>query len=226
MRKVIDYIINTIGTIDDLIEKYDNMINKSEKKILLQYELDTIKNLNIYSLNEIVKVIDNRGKTPPLVNNSNGHPIIEVAQLAGENMIIDSNSFEKYVSDETYSSFFRNGHLLKKDVLISTVGTIGVAAYNFEDGLSIAQNVVALRSDYSYYIYCYLINKKKEILNLDIGGVQPSIKIPHLLNQKMKIPFNNNIQKYETIFNEINKINKKKQLLIMLKKQYLKKYFS
>lgn len=209
-----------------MIEEYDNMINKLEKKILLQYELDTIKNFNIYSLNEIVKVIDNRGKTPPLVNNSNGRPIIEVAQLAGENMIIDSNSFEKYVSDETYSSFFRNGHLLKKDVLISTVGTIGVAAYNFEDGLSIAQNVVALRSDYSYYIYCYLINNKKEILNLDIGGVQPSIKIPHLLNQKMKIPFNNNIQKYETIFNEINKINKKKQLLIMLKKQYLKKYFS
>ena len=208
-----------------MIEKYDNLINKLENKILLQYELDTIENYRIYSLNEIVKVVDNRGKTPPLINDSKGHPIIEVAQLAGNNMIIDSNSFEKYVSDETYSSFFRNGHLLKNDVLISTVGTIGVAAYNFEEGLSIAQNVVALRSDYSYYIYCYLINNKKEILNLDIGGVQPSIKIPHLLNQKIKIPFNNNIQKYENIFNEINMLNNKKQLLIQNKKVYLKKFF-
>ena len=140
-------------------------------------------------------------------------------------MLIDYNSCEKYVSDYTYNTFFRNGHLLKNDVLISTVGTIGVAAYNFEDGLSIAQNVVALRSEYSYFVYCYLITSKREILNLDIGGVQPSIKIPYLLNQEIKIPLKINIDEYDALFYEINEINKKKNILNNLKQQYLKKFF-
>ena len=140
-------------------------------------------------------------------------------------MLIDYNSFEKYVSEETYKNFFRNGHLLKDDVLISTVGTIGVAAYNFESGLSIAQNVVALRSKYSYFIYCYLINNKQEILNLDIGGVQPSIKMPHLLNQKIVIPSLDNIKIYQDIFNKINAINNKKRTLSILKNKYLSKFF-
>ena len=140
-------------------------------------------------------------------------------------MLIDCNSCEKYVSDYTYNTFFRNGHLLKNDVLISTVGTIGVAAYNFEDGLSIAQNVVALRSEYSYFVYCYLITSKREILNLDIGGVQPSIKIPYLLNQEIKIPLKINIDEYDALFYEINEINKKKNILNNLKQQYLKKFF-
>ena len=114
---------------------------------------------------------------------------------------------------------------MKNDVLISTVGTIGVAAYNFKDGLSIAQNVVALRSKYSYYIYCHLIVNKREILNLDIGGVQPSVKIPHLLNQEIKIPLLANLNEYNKIFNEIYKIDKKRIILKNLKNEYLNKFF-
>ena len=208
-----------------MIEKYDLIINKLEKIILLKYESDIKEESKIYQLKDIVEVIDNRGKTPPLINGDKNHPIIEVAQLATSNMLIDYNSFEKYVSEETYKNFFRNGHLLKDDVLISTVGTIGVAAYNFKSGLSIAQNVVALRSKYSYFIYCYLINNKQEILNLDIGGVQPSIKIPHLLNQKILIPSLDNIKIYQDIFNKINAINNKKRTLSILKNKYLSKFF-
>lgn len=193
---------------------------------MLNYEKDIETNCLIYKLKDITEVIDNRGKTPPLISDYYSHPIVEVAQLTNKSMIINYESFEKYVSNETYNNFFRNGHLKENDVLISTVGTIGVAAYNFENGLSIAQNVVALRSKFSYYIYCYLICNKKEIINLDIGGVQPSIKIPHLLNKEIKIPLNTDINKYALLFNKINNINKKKQLLIKIKNKFLKKFFN
>ena len=221
----IQHIINTIGTIDYLIEKYGEIIDKLEQIILLKYDSDIQKESKSYKLKEIIDVIDNRGKTPPLVIDKKEHPIVEVAQLTTSNMLIDFASFEKYVSEETYQTFFRNGHLAKDDVLVSTVGTIGVAAYNFESGLSIAQNVVALRSKYSHYIYCYLIKNKKEILNLDIGGVQPSIKIPHLLNLEIQIPTINEKDFYINLFDEINQLNKKKIILNGIKKKYLNKYF-
>ena len=59
---------------------------------------------------------------------------------------------------------------------------------------SIAQNLVALRtnpqiclSDFLYYVLCNP-NTRKKLLNLNIGGVQPSIKVPHLLNLEINIP--------------------------------------
>jgi len=170
-------------------------------------------------------VIDNRGKTPKTTNNKSLHPIIEVAQIANSSMWIDTNACLKFVDDITYNSFFRNGHLKENDVLISTVGTIGVAGFNFIDGLSIAQNVVALRSEYSYLIYCYLILNKEMIINLDIGGVQPSIKLPHLLEQYILIPNDYNKEYYNKMFETIKNINLKNNELKSLKQTYLKKFF-
>ena len=161
------HIVDTIGSIDDLIENNNNILLKLESLLIKEYEKSINLNSTEYKLKEILHVIDNRGKTPKTTNNKSLHPIIEVAQIANSSMWIDTNACLKFVDDITYNSFFRNGHLKENDVLISTVGTIGVAGFNFIDGLSIAQNVVALRSEYSYLIYCYLILNKEMIINLE-----------------------------------------------------------
>ena len=143
-------------------------------------ELGDIPNdWDIFTLGDLVKVIDNRGKTPPLVENNFEFPIIDVRALSGENRIIDFNKCSKYVDNETYENWFRSGHPKEYDILISTVGTIAELKLFLGKKGCLAQNVVAFRSkkEYSLYLYQYLKYIKKDLESYNIGSVQPSIKV-------------------------------------------------
>ena len=107
-----------------------------------------------------------------------------------ENLIIPKT---KFVDEEVFTNGFRKGTIKKGDVLIPTVGTIGNASYSKLDRGAIAQNLIALRANNqndSLFLYYFLTdpNTKKALLNLDIGGVQPSIKVPHLLGMQVVFP--------------------------------------
>lgn len=144
-----------------------------------------------YRLGELIeKVIDNRGKSPQ-TSDIHYQPLIEINALG--NKEVDYSAVRKYVDKDIYDTWFRSGHPKKGDILFSTVGTIGIASYMSSDLGCIAQNIIALRTNElceSEYLYYYLISEKTraELLNLDIGGVQPSIKVPHLLNIKLSLP--------------------------------------
>lgn len=148
---------------------------------------------NLVELRQVVdKVVDNRGKTPP--TQDTGIELLEVNAIVEGEKFPDYNKVRKYVSNETYSTWFRAGHPEKNDILIPTVGTIGNAAVMHESRGSIAQNLVALRlkkdiAD-SHFVYYLLTspNTRNKLLNLNIGGVQPSIKVPHLLDFVVAIP--------------------------------------
>ena len=75
------------------------------------------------SLGELIDVIDNRGKTPPLTTNITEYPIIDVGALRGGIRIIDFNNCTKFVTEETYNNWFRSGHPKPWDILLSTVGS-------------------------------------------------------------------------------------------------------
>ena len=141
----------------------------------------------------VLAVIDNRGKTPP-TNELSGHPLYEVNSVSNTSKYLLENAVRKYVDDSVYQSKFRSGHLKRGDIVVPTVGTLGQVAVASRDGQSIAQNLVAFRSDPnicdSDYLYYFLSSSKtrKQILNLDIGGVQPSIKVPHLLDMEVILP--------------------------------------
>ena len=55
---------------------------------------------------------------------------------------------------------------------------------------TIAQNVIALSpiNISPFYLYQFVKSSKNEIKELDIGSVQPSIKVPHLLSVDIPIP--------------------------------------
>lgn len=103
--------------------------------------------------NVIDKYIDNRGKTPPVV--ANGIPLVEVKHLLESNNFPSLNT-QKYVDQETFLTWFRV-HVEEKDILISTVGTIGRTSFVKNTNLGIAQNVLGLRfgsiveSEYMFY---------------------------------------------------------------------------
>lgn len=150
------------------------------------------KGWGVVRLDDVVdKIIDNRGKTPPLTKS--GHELLEVNSIKAGRRSPDYTEVEKFVDEATYKSWFRTGHISKGDLIIPTVGTIGNLAISLEDRGSIAQNLIALRLNKktdSSFIY-YLLSSpdyKERLLNLDIGGVQPSIKVPHLMNLEILIP--------------------------------------
>ena len=127
----------------------------------------------------LLKVVDNRGKTPPL--SDDGYKLLEVNSISSSIKYPLYEEVRKTVSEETYRSCFRAGHPQIGDILVPTVGTLGSVSYINRNDCCIAQNVVALRpnpvvcdSDYLYYLLSSRETKER-LLNLDIGGVQPSM---------------------------------------------------
>lgn len=137
-------------------------------------------------------VVDNRGKTPP--TQDSGYPLLEVNAISKDYKFPQYQAVRKYVSREVYDTKFRKGHPQIGDILVPTVGTLGAVSYVNRSDCCIAQNVVSLRtnnllcdSNFLYYILKNPITRDR-LLNLNIGGVQPSIKVPHLLDLELDIP--------------------------------------
>ncbi|EME8150414.1 restriction endonuclease subunit S, partial [Enterococcus faecium] len=125
----------------------------------------------ITELKSIVDVVDNRGKTPPLEKDKTDFPIIDVKTLSGNGRVVNYNKAQKYVSEETYSSWFRSGHPKINDILISTVGSIGEIKMFLTDKGTIAQNVVGLRAKkhLEYHLYQFLLYNKSNLITYNIG---------------------------------------------------------
>jgi len=166
------------------------------KKIRTKFKETEIRPIpeewEIFKLEKLVdRVVDNRGKTPPL--SKSGYELLEVNAIKTEKRLPDYSEVEKFVDNDTYINWFRAGHIQVGDILIPTVGTIGSVAISLENRGSIAQNLIALRINKRcepLFLY-YLLSAqqyREQIHNLDIGGVQPSIKVPHLLNLDIVLP--------------------------------------
>jgi type I restriction enzyme S subunit len=138
------------------------------------------------------RVVDNRGKTPPLAKS--GIELLEVNAIAGGRKSPTFENVHKYISEETYATWFRSGHPRRGDILISTVGAIGRVAFVQQERGCIAQNVVALRPNPNVldgeFLYYYLASTETQnrLLSLNIGVAQPSLKVPHLLSLNVEIP--------------------------------------
>ncbi|EGO2849138.1 restriction endonuclease subunit S [Enterococcus faecalis] len=155
----------------------------------------------ITELKSIVDVVDNRGKTPPLEKDKTDFPIIDVKTLSGNGRVVNYNKAQKYVSEETYSSWFRSGHPKINDILISTVGSIGEIKMFLTDKGTIAQNVVGLRAKkhLEYHLYQFLLYNKSNLITYNIGSVQPSIKVTHLLKHKVLLPNKKDLNKFNSV---------------------------
>lgn len=144
------------------------------------------------SLGNYLSVVDNRGKTPPISQEITGYPLIEANALNGESRFVNYSVIKKYVNFETSKTWFRD-QLRKYDTLMTTVGAnIGALVMYIIVRGNIAQNIIGLSAQNisPFYLYQTLKYKINEILQLDIGGVQPSIKVPHLLSIPILIPPN------------------------------------
>ena len=207
-RDIQDKIVKILSQLDIKI-KLNNQINdnlsEQLKQIFNNKFFDKIQNNDCsefkeYILYDVLDVIDNRGKTPKLVEVSN-YPIIDVRAISGENRIIDYKQCQKYVDEDVYNTFFRSGHPKINDILISTVGSLAEMKIYMENKGTIAQNVVALRckEDYPMYIYQYLKAIKNDLISYNIGSVQPSIKVTQFMKHNIYVPNDEELYEFENI---------------------------
>ena len=150
-------------------------------------------------IGDLVTVIDNRGKTPPLTTETLEYPIIDVGALKGAGRIVDFNNCTKYVDQATYDTWFRSGHPKPWDILLSTVGSLAEMKIYLGTKGCMAQNVVALRatSISPLYLYQYLHFIRADLVAYNIGSVQPSIKVTHIIKHPIFVPETTALRMFE-----------------------------
>lgn len=198
-----------LSTVDDVIEKTRAQIDKlKDLKTGMMQELLT-KGIghtefkdspvgripvgwDVVPISKIVeKVIDNRGKTPPI--SAGGYELLEVNSVRKDDVHPDYGKVSKYVDEETYGRWFRAGHPKSGDILIPTVGTIGSCSLMRENRGCIAQNLIALRikqgvdTTFAYYVLSshFTVRQIEAIL---MNAVQPSLRVPHFLMLNIVLP--------------------------------------
>ncbi len=201
-QKAIANILSSFDNKIELLKEQNRTLETLSQTIFKEWFVNNVE-INKWSdkkLNELVTIVDNRGKTPPVAKEKTDFPLIEVNALDSNLRIINYNVIRKYVDKNTFNTWFRN-KLNKYDIVMATVGTLGNFSMYLDRVGNIAQNLIGISPiDISpFYIYQLLKHRKIEILKLDIGGVQPSIKVPHLLSLNIKIPPVKLLNKYDSI---------------------------
>lgn len=202
-QKKISFLLRSI---DDKIELNNAINNNLEQQLcaifkeLFSEYIDSLTESDT-TLGDLVMSIDNRGKTPPLSSEPTNYPIIDVKALSGTSRIVDYNNCTKYVLEETYNNWFRSGHPRPYDILISTVGSLAEMKIYLGDIGCIAQNVVGFRSKgiSPLYIYQYLNYIKNDLVSYNIGSVQPSIKVTHIIKHPIYVPSEVKLNSFDRI---------------------------
>lgn len=160
----------------------------------------------------IEKIIDNRGKTPPLSNFKTDYLLFETYQLTRKELFPKSSSGNKakYVSEEIYNNpkWFRKGHPQFMDILFATVGN-GIPNWSFmyeNTGAGIAQNIVGIRakSNISSVFLRYSFESKSFLTQFEsyvITTAQPSIKLSDLALIEMIKPTDDVLNEWAFIVN-------------------------
>ena len=200
-----------LSSLDDKIELNNKINTNLEQQAVALFKnwfankIDNVSEKDGRALDTLIDIVDNRGKTLPSSNEKNDFPILDVGALNSTGRIIDYKNCTKYVDEQTYNTFFRDGHPRENDILISTVGSLAQMKFFKGDKGCIAQNVVAFRtlSTSPFYLYEYLKFIKNDLLAYDIGSVQPSIKVTHIIKHLIYIPTNNELSKFDSFAKSI-----------------------
>jgi type I restriction enzyme S subunit len=134
--------------------------------------------------------------------------LIEIASISKDNRFLNYKLSKKRVSEDTYHTWFRNGHPKVGDVLVPTVGLMGHCSIVREERGCIAQNLIGLRSSerlFGEYLYWVMYSHYvlEEIQRVLMGAVQPSLKVPHLLDASIPLPPFSEQQKITKILHSI-----------------------
>lgn len=155
----------------------------------------------------IDRIIDNRGKTPPL--DDKGEKLLFETYLINNSQAfpsLDLSSKNKYVSNETYNKWFRAEHPKYLDILFGTVGN-GIPSWTLTPKIAnfcIAQNIIGIRlkKDMSpFYLKSFFLTDsfKSQFSGRVIDTAQPSIRVSDIKTIEL-------IKPIESVMNDYHRI--------------------
>lgn len=212
-------IVDTIGTIDDLIEDTQEKIKLLEKYAMSIF--DNYENENTEKFETVFKCF-NGGifKSKDYVENSD-YKLITIKN-------IDDNGFNSDRTSFLQSTMLENKYLLKSgDILLTMTGNIGRVGIVDDNNCYLNQRVLKIHAASQLYLFCYLTKYKTTIIQLGKGTAQQNLSLQDLYeldvyNTKDEIF---RFKKFDFIFALI--LNYKMQIRKMKteKNLLLKKYF-
>ena len=196
------HIVNTIGSIDDLIENYDKQLEKI--KIILRDKYKSYDNLNKIKLGDVATI--KTGKLNADACCQNGiYPFFTCS--------------EKPLNINVYAF---DG----PSILLSGNGS-QLGYLNFYDGkFNAYQRTYVIQSNKIYSIYASMLCNIDQIINQACGSAIPYITKPMIENLYI-FEFDKITEKiFKILIVKMQHINKEKSLLIKLKQTLLNKYFT
>ena len=235
-KDIQQHIVNTIGSVDDLIEKELQIKNKLMELARLKFDTILSKSSKIcVMLKDIVSQIStglNPRKNFKLGEGDNYYVTIKNF----ENGVLSLDDKCDKVNDEAIQKINKRSKLEKGDILFSSIGRIG-STYLIErtpKNWNISESVFSIRASQkitSEILYIILSSKQVyEYVNSNASGsAQQGIRISSLLECPIVMPDGKELDLlkiyFKNIFDNISNINRKLSLLKSQKNLLLNKYF-
>ena len=234
------HIVNTIGSVDDLIEKYASLTNKAKYLARLLFN-DTFPELSLDGIDSQKRLDDYLEKITtglnPRQNFKLGHGLnyyVTVKNIDDGRLLLDE-SCDK-VDDEALSLINKRSQLDKDTILFTGIGSIGRTFYVYEKprNWNISESVFAFRAGNNIspeFLYMLLTSDvfQSYCINNASGSAQKGIRMeylkkypmPVLEQEKMQV-FNNRIK---PLVNLLFEYDKRTTQLLKAKQFLLNKYF-
>ena len=232
------HIVNTIGTVDDLIEKYQEIAEKIDQILNLNFSIfneSTTSTKNTVMLNTLFWFQEGPGiRNWDYVNDKNGIPFINIKCINDGDILIDkANRINFNLALNKYKHFLLN----EDDILLSASGTLGRIAIVRRKHLPLCLNTSVIRfkplqKNLYSYMYSYLNSNlfKNQMFTKATGSAQQNFGPTILNSMKINIPPNDVLDKYEMKninfirfkINVFEKIDVLKNLKIVLLNKYFK----
>ena len=232
------HIVDTIGSIDDLIEKYGEFLEKIEE--LLEQKYNTLitnkelKKIQVKSLPLTITDFVANGSFKDLKDNTE---ILDSESYAYfiRNTDLKEGVFNKYVSEETYK-FLKKSSLNGHEIIISNVGDVGSVFLCpvLDKPMTLGNNLILItnkNAEENYYLYFLFKSKIGQYLldGITGGSAQQKFNKTDLRNLEIPILDDFTLKEFNSycsvVYKDYDKIQNKKNLLKKIKDNLLKKYF-
>ena len=236
-----NHIIDTIGSIDALIESNNSLIEKLKQLICLKYRTSFPNIHNTETGNNVVTLDNVTSKFATGLN-----PRKNFVLGHGNNYYVTIKNFDNWiimlddkcdmVDDEAIIKINKRSDLKINDILFSSIGTIGRTCLIDEEpsNWNISESIFTIRNNEKIspeLLFLLLLDDDLQTFATDnaSGSVQLGIRMGDLKSYRFNLPLKSDIESFTNsispLFSQINTLKKKNKNLIIQKQIYLKKFF-
>ncbi len=220
------HIVDTIGSVDNLIEKYEEIIVKDLNLIKTKFDIMCTSNTTKTLLKDMCQNAI-CGTTPSTKNPElwNGNiPFITTPDMVNNTFVFNT---ERYVVE---NNKIKNRIIDSNTISVSCIGTIGVIAMATGKSLTNQQiNSIIPFKNQIFYLYTLLNKNVARIKSMATGSATPNISKEEFLKLELDKCDDKYIYNFNSfaskIYENIKQMENKIIFLKSTKEQLLKKYF-